>query len=67
MRFRTKVHGPRDIYREEILRRAWCLHVILAVFWCTNCDSSFDIGQKMKLASGATYVNEGYVQRHSAW
>ena len=35
-RLGMKVHGPRYTYREEILRWAWWLHIILVVVWGWN-------------------------------
>ena len=36
-RLRKTTHWPRHIYREEILRRAWWLHIILVVVWGMEC------------------------------
>ena len=37
-RLRMTTHWPQHIYREDVLRWAWWLHIILVVVWGMECD-----------------------------
>ena len=47
VRLRMKGHCPKHIYKEDVLRRSWLLHIILVVVWGWNVVvgmSQFEMG-----------------------